>query len=402
MNVNALWGPAYPFAGVLWPTGWHVYFDYRCYGFVLSYLFLHFLAARLIPFGYRSNGNTEPRRSGYRANGLFALLLFVAIYAVAQFGRFTQLDALRPSVMFPKHWLGLLAATGQIATVAAVATYFTSRRLPRSQCAPEGNTGKFLVDFWIGRPLRPRWFGLDWKIIIYRPGIIGLLLAEATCLCVQWEQYGRVSLALVLLVALHLIWVADFMAFEHTFTTSFEVRHEGFGYYTILGALMIPFVYILGAAYMLPKPDLGNLFTPTGVPIYQHWALNILAVLLFLVGYWICRFSDNQKDLFRRQPNHPSFADTPKISGPHAQRLLAGGWWGFVRHPNYLGTLLMVYAAAMLSGFASPIPWTYPLLLTAALLHRVGRTEYLNAEKYGSSWTVYTKLVPNKLIPRIY
>ncbi|GAA53889.1 lamin-B receptor, partial [Clonorchis sinensis] len=93
---------------------------------------------------------------------------------------------------------------------------------------------------------------------------------------------------------------------------------------------------------------------------------------------------------------------TPKISGPHAQRLLAGGWWGFVRHPNYLGTLLMVYAAAMLSGFASPIPWTYPLLLTAAMLHRVGRTEYLNAEKYGSSWTVYTKLVPNKLIPRIY
>ncbi|OON15849.1 hypothetical protein X801_08344, partial [Opisthorchis viverrini] len=117
-------------------------------------------------------------------------------------------------MLFPKHWLGLLAAAGQIATVAAVVAYFTSRRLPRSQCAPEGDTGKFPIDFWVGRPLRPRWFGLDWKIVIYRPGVIGLLLAEATCLCVQWEQYGRVSPAFVLLFVLHLVWVADFMAFE--------------------------------------------------------------------------------------------------------------------------------------------------------------------------------------------
>lgn len=39
-----------------------------------------------------------------------------------------------------------------------------------------------------------------------------------------------------------------------------------------------------------------------------------------------------------------------KISGPHAQRLLAGGWWGFVRHPNYLGDLLMAYSTGVACG----------------------------------------------------
>ncbi|OON16890.1 ergosterol biosynthesis ERG4/ERG24 family protein, partial [Opisthorchis viverrini] len=339
-----LWGPAYRFAGVFWPVDWRVYFDYRCHAFVLIYLFLHFLMARFIPFGNRWNYNTEARRAGYKANG------------------------------------------------------------------------NLVVDFWFGRPLRPRWFGLDWKMVVHRPAAIGLLLAEVTFLCAQWERYGRISPALAVLVALHSIWLVDAVSVErsqppkpasaqlslHTLATSFEVLHHGLGYRSLGGALLFPFLYGLPAAYLSSKPDVGRLFTPTGDPVYHHWILTACAVVLFFVGYWIYRSSNNQKNLFRNQPNHPSFADVSKISGPHTQRLLAGGWWGVLRHPNYLGDLLMAYAASLPSGFSSAMPWIYPLILTIFLLRRIHQTERFNEDKHGISWTMYKKLVPYKLVPRIF
>ncbi|KAG5442376.1 Delta(14)-sterol reductase [Clonorchis sinensis] len=397
-----LWGPAYRFAGVLWPVDWRVYFDYRCHAFVLFYLFLHFLVARFIPFGNRWNNNTEARRAGYKANGLVALVLFGAIYAVAQFLQLPRLSSVKPSMMIPKYWLGLLAAMGNIATVAACVVLAASRRLPRSQCSSEGNTGNLVVDFWFGRPLRPRWFGLDWKMVVQRPAIIGLLLAEATYLCAQWERYGRISPALAVLVVLHFIWLVDAVAVEHTFATSFEVLHLGLGYRSLGGALLFPFLYALPAAYLSTKPDVGRFFTPTGDPVYYHWIVAACAVVIFFVGYWIYRSSNSQKNLFRNQPNHPSFADLSKISGPHTQRLLAGGWWGVSRHPNYLGDLLMAYAASLPSGFSSAIPWIYPLILTIFLLSRIHQTERFNEDKHGISWTMYKKLVPYKLVPRIF
>ena len=41
-------------------------------------------------------------------------------------------------------------------------------------------------------------------------------------------------------------------------------------------------------------------------------------------------------------------ADQETILTPTGKRLLASGWWGLVRHPNYLGDIIMAFA------------WTFP------------------------------------------
>ncbi|KAF8565465.1 hypothetical protein P879_10819 [Paragonimus westermani] len=345
-----IWGPAYRFLGVLWPIDFRIYFDYRCHGFVLAYLLLHFMFARFVPFGFRACSQSESRRTDYRCNGLFALVFIGGLFAFVQFCKLDPLPSMRPTLLLPKHWLSLMAATGNIAVVGALIAHFASRRLPRSQLSSEGHSGNFFVDFWVGRALRPRWLGLDWKMVILRPGAIGLLLLEVTFTLAQWERFGRVSPALFALVVMHAVWIVDFFIFEHTQLFTFEVRHEGFGFFAIVGSLMVPFVYSIGASYLSSKPDVGRVFTTANLPDISQCFILGMGITLFLLGYWVYRRSNNQKDLFRRQPNHPAFAGLDKISGPHTQRLLAGGWWGFVRHPNYLGDLMMAFAQSLPSG----------------------------------------------------
>lgn len=394
--------PTYLLAGVSWPLDWQSYLDYRCHLFVLAYLLVHCLIARLIPIGYRMDQLVSARRLDYRQNGFISLIFFCGLYAFAQWCSWASNWIPKPSVLLPKYRFSLLTASGNIALLAALLVYSLTRRVPRPCASREGNTGNFFVDFWVGRSTRPDWFGLDWKILGLRPGSVALLLMNVTYLLEQWQQFGRVSPPLVALVCMQSMWIVDLFAFEYTLAYTFETRHEGFGYYAIAGYLLFPFIYSIGATYLSSRPYLGRLYRADAALDVKNCGLLGLSIVLFLLGYWIYRASNNQKDLFRRQPNHPSFGTLDKISGPHAQRLLAGGWWGFVRHPNYLGDLMMAYAQALPAGFTSILPWFYPLFLTCFMLHRIWRTEHLSSEKYGVVMIMYKKLVPNKLIPRIF
>ncbi len=50
--------------------------------------------------------------------------------------------------------------------------------------------------------------------------------------------------------------------------------------------------------------------------------------------------------------SHPFFSlvDLETIATATGKRLLVSGWWGFVRHPNYLGDLLMALAWSLPCG----------------------------------------------------
>lgn len=396
-------GLSHSLAGVLWPTDFRIYLDYRCHIFVSIYILLHFLIARFLPFGHRVGSQAVSRSSApHRLNDLFALVFFIGLFCLAEFSKCSFLSTRRPTVLLGKYYVSLLAAAGNIAILLSLLAYLTPGRTSRSPTSLKNKIGRFLVDFWSGRSIRPRWFGLDWKMVLLRPASVGLLLLESAYIIAQWQRFGRVSPSLVTLAVMHLVWVVDFFAFEDTWCHTFEVRYESMGYLKISESLLLPFVYSIAASYLCSRPDVGHLKTVDGSLHVQHTLILISSVILFLIGYWIYRSSNNQKDLFRRHPGHSSFIGVRTISGPNTQRLLAGGWWGVVRHPNYLGDLLMAYAQPLLAGFSSPIPWFYPLFLTYLLLNRIRRTERLTSDKYGVSMNVYKKFVPCKLIPRIY
>ncbi|XP_035627852.1 delta(14)-sterol reductase TM7SF2-like isoform X2 [Oncorhynchus keta] len=55
-------------------------------------------------------------------------------------------------------------------------------------------------------------------------------------------------------------------------------------------------------------------------------------------------------------PMHPSVAYLETIATATGKRLLVSGWWGLVRHPNYLGDLLMALAWSLPCGFNHFLP----------------------------------------------
>uniref|UniRef100_A0A5F9DPZ7 Delta(14)-sterol reductase TM7SF2 n=1 Tax=Oryctolagus cuniculus TaxID=9986 RepID=A0A5F9DPZ7_RABIT len=115
-----------------------------------------------------------------------------------------------------------------------------------------------------------------------------------------------------------------------------------------------------------------------GVPGVGQAALTASpdhASLPTAVGYYIFRGANSQKNTFRKNPSDPRVAGEPGLRGPWlwqpspsdppparlssdletiptatGRRLLVSGWWGMVRHPNYLGDLLMALAWSLPCG----------------------------------------------------
>ena len=60
-------------------------------------------------------------------------------------------------------------------------------------------------------------------------------------------------------------------------------------------------------------------------------------VLLNAVGYLIFRASNNQKNLFRKDPSHPWVKSLKTLKTERGTELIVSGWWGISRHINYFG-----------------------------------------------------------------
>lgn len=123
------------------------------------------------------------------------------------------------------------------------------------------------------------------------------------------------------------------------------------------------------------------------------------------------------------------------------------GWWGVVRHPNYLGDIIMALAWSLpcgewpgqghsvagrgwdepggipeqsgsrvqtpapawhyqllpaLTGVSHLLPYFYLLYFIALLLHREARDELQCLQKYGLAWREYCRRVPYRIVPYVY
>ena len=109
------------------------------------------------------------------------------------------------------------------------------------------------------------------------------------------------------------------------------------------------------------------------------WYCLATIALIFFVGFVIFTVSNWQKNAFKRTPYHPGLAsefpedmplikeggqevlktcyvvaDLETISTPRG-KLIVSGLWGWVRHPNYLGDIIMAFCWAALCGRS----WVY-------------------------------------------
>ncbi|XP_020823678.1 delta(14)-sterol reductase TM7SF2 isoform X1 [Phascolarctos cinereus] len=319
--------------------------------------------------------------NGFRCLGLTALLVGLGLAGGLPLGSL-------PELLLP-----LASAAAAIAFILSLLLYLKSFTVPPSALAPGGNSGNIVYDFFLGRELNPRFGSFDLKYFCeLRPGMIGWALINLAVLLREAERHGgRPSLAMGLVNAFQLVYVVDALWNEEAILTTMDIIHDGFGFMLAFGDLAwVPFTYSLQAQFLLNHPQ--SLELPVAGAI----------CLLFAIGYFIFRGANTQKNTFRRNPSDPSVAGLETIPTATGRRLLVSGWWGMVRHPNYLGDLIMALAWSLPCGVTHLLPYFYVVYFTILLVHREDRDERQCLQKYGLAWREYCTRVPYRIVPYIY
>lgn len=297
---------------------------------------------------------------------------------------------------------GLLPATllydefGAILTVANIFTFLLSLYLyfhARLHNRKDRPTGRFFYDYFMGTSLNPREGGFDWKLFCEaRPGLILWVLINLSIAAKQHQLHGSVSVPMMMVCLFHFWYIADYYYHEEAILSTWDIRHENFGWMLCWGDLVwVPFTYTLQAQYLLNHPHDLPVWAIVGI-----FALNI-------AGYYLFRSVNIQKHRFRSNPEGLIWGKKPEfIRTKRGTQLLTSGWWGVARHLNYTGDLMMALAWCLVCGFDNLLPYFYIIYFTILLVHREWRDNAMCRERYGEDWDAYCKRVRWRMIPGIY
>ena len=346
---------------------------------------LHLLLPGRVVQGLPLDDGTRLR---YRLNGLAAL---VVTFAVLGAGHWLDWFSL---AWVHDHFGALLSVITLLCFAFALGLYVWGTVRPDGSAETSGD---FAADYFFGMILNPRLpsrDGFDFKFFCEsRPSLIGWMVVNASFAVAQFEQYGSVSPSMAIVLALQLLYVADYFWFEQAILSTIDIRTERFGWMLVYGNLgVVPLIYSLQGFYLVRHVH--------DIPLY--WGLFV--VVLNLVGYAIFRTANLQKDRFRRDPKQCRIRGKPVeyLETPRGIGLLTSGFWGIARHMNYLGDWLMAFAWSLTCLFGSVVPYFYPLFLVGLLVTRERRDDRWCREKYGADWDRYCQQVRWRIVPGVY
>lgn len=254
-------------------------------------------------------------------------------------------------------------------------------------------TGNPIYDFWLGTALNPRWRRFDLKLFCEaRPGLIAWVAIDLSLAASQFERHGTVTPPMILICFFHFWYVADYYFHEEAILTTWDIKHENFGFMLCWGDLVwVPFTYTIQAFYLVDHS-----------PELRPSAIAGL-VLLHFAGFAIFRGTNIQKHRFRKNAAGPIWGRPARfIETARGSLLLTSGWWGLARHMNYFGDWLMALAWCLTTGFSSPLPYFYVVYFTILLLHRERRDHDMCAVRYGKDWERYCETVRWRIVPGLY
>ncbi|KAL8869421.1 MAG: hypothetical protein Q9198_007891 [Flavoplaca austrocitrina] len=414
----------------------------RVSGFVLAYYLLSLVLQAALP-GLVQQG--VKLRSGARLEYKFnAFSSAVTILFGAAIGTYLDGADFALWTFIWDHYTQLITANLAIAFALSCFVYYRSFSVKagnkhRRELAPGGHSGNLIYDWFIGRELNPRITlpvigTIDIKAFCeLRPGMLGYVLLDLAFVAHQYKLYGFVTDSIILITVFQSVYVFDALWMEPAILSTMDITTDGFGFMLAFGDLVwLPFIYSLQARYLAVYPlHLGL----SGI-------VGVLAVQAF--GYWIFRAANNEKNRFRTNPKDPRIAHLEYMKTSSGGTLLTSGWWGFCRHPNYLGDWIMAWSYSLPTGIAgyivkhgSPvlmshgdtvdgqgfisggpvkhqvlqgeargwgmlITYFYVLYFAVLLIHRQLRDEEACQRKYGDDWEKYKEKVRWRLLPGIY
>ena len=347
----------------------------------------------------------DGNRLSYRLNGLLSLAVTFGVLAAL------YLSGAVPGAVVYDHLGSLITVTILFSFAYSLFLYLRGRRVSAGRTGRERNgprrtdarrtgegrtggvSGNVIYDFFMGTSRNPRIGSFDLKFFSEaRPGLIGWVVINLSFMAAQHEANGAVSLSMILVVLMQGWYVVDYYLHERAILTTMDIAHERFGFMLAFGDLAwVPYMYTLQALYLVHDP--------VELPA---WAAALIFAL-HLTGYGIFRAANNQKHRFRTDPGARIWGKEPQfIATDQGSRLLVSGFWGWSRHFNYVGDILMAVAWSLPTLFRTPLTYFYPVYFTILLIHRERRDDRLCGLKYGRDWERYRRRVPWRIVPGIY
>lgn len=319
----------------------------------------------------------------YKMNGLASFIITLVVFWVL-----VLTGAVDPAV--------IVAELGSIISVVIIFVfvfslflYFYGRRKSPGEAPSESG----IHNFFMGRALNPRIGGFDLKLFFEaRPSLIGWIILSFTFGAVQYQTNGSITTPMILVCLFQFIYILDYFIHEEAILSTMDVVHDHFGFMLCFGdSVWVPFTYSVQAYYLVSHLH--------GLPV---WAV-VLVSILFAAGYLIFRITNLQKHRFRQDPSRPIWGKEPEyIQTKQGNKLLVSGFWGWSRHFNYVGDILMALAWSLPCLFGSLLPYFYPIYFTLLLVHRERRDFVRCGKKYGEDWEMYCRKVRWRIMPGIY
>ncbi|XP_029662296.1 delta(14)-sterol reductase [Formica exsecta] len=358
---------------------------------LLSYVaFLIFLACiSIIPIGRTVDG--QQSKIGilqYRVNGFLCAMLTIIVLGLCMYKNILVSDYILDNIV-------QLSVSGWLmGTFLALGLYMKAGKAPIANLNIYASTKSKIYNFWQGREINPRIGALDIKLLLIRASLIGTLIVNMAVIIkvvgdVKSLNIEQLNVATLLVILLQQFYIVDGLIFEATIFTSFAIMYEGTGYMTCVSHLLYPFLTTLTTRFIL----------------YQKIKFNYFAgifVLSFVMGYALYRTSNSRKNEFRKNPVSPTVPYLETIPTSRGKKLMLSGLWGHVRHPNYLGDIIMQWSIAIISLMSDILPYYAAICCTLTLAYRAVRDNRRCQMRYGYAWEQYCSRVKYMILKRIF
>jgi delta14-sterol reductase len=349
------------------------------------YLGAMFLGAMLLP-GIDREGHPQPNgeRLPYKLTGMTLFFMTHVVVGVLVWGFGMSLTPL------VTHFGSLLVVANLVAFVWLGALYLHGRRAGAYKVphAAESGLPVLVKDLWFGNELNPRWLGVDLKMFLYQPSLIGVGLMVVAFAFAQHERHGTLTPQMLCFVAFWWVYLWTHYVKEEFMLSTWDVIAENLGFMLVWGDLVyVPFLYCLPGWWLVDATE----------PVAAwHWVSLGTAYFLCL---WVFREANWQKERYKREPTRPIWGRPPETVGG---KLLVSGWWGIGRKINYTGEIGVYLCFALTTGFEHWGPYVLPLSLLALLTQRAGRDDKKCRAKYGALWEAYCARARFRIIPFVY
>ena len=351
--------------------------------------FLFVNIASVVPIGREVDGpQSRIGRLPYRINGFLCAILSLILFVACVYKEFELAD------LIVENYVQLSISGWILGVILSLLLFVKGNKAPVANLNIHGSTNSRIYNFWQGREINPRVGPVDVKINLFRTAMIAITLINLAIVIKaieETEEYSleQLNVGVLLAALLQIIYSMDALFFESAFLTSFEVMYEGAGYMLCTGYMLYPFLPTLTTKYMLYHKT-------------QFSYLLAIPVIFFIIGYLLYRISNLQKNEFRRNPLSRGLSHLETIPTIRGKKLIVSGLWGHVRHPNYLGDIIMWWSISCISMACDILPYYYAIVCAGLLMHRAIRDNERCKMRYGLAWEQYMSRVKYMLLHRIF